>query len=164
MKIYILLFILILCPNISLIANNDTRPEKNYNITGLKELKNGNYKNAEKYFKLAISINPDIKYFYNNMAVTLMKQGKYTEASQYLEKCIIMDPGYVKALSNMAVASFNLLRFREAYNFYVKAESISPEYTRTRFKKKRVINYIKKLSYKYPYNSRLTKIIKSIEN
>ncbi|MFC1576270.1 tetratricopeptide repeat protein, partial [Candidatus Omnitrophota bacterium] len=60
-----------------------------YEGLGMIYLKQGKTKEAEKNFKKAIEINPDIEYIkYNGLAKIYIKQKKYNEAKKLLEKSV----------------------------------------------------------------------------
>lgn len=108
------------------------------NIIGMHLLVNKRPAEAEKYFRDAISENTRVKYYYNNLAVSLMQQKKYIEAIDELNKAVKIDPAYVKAVSNLAVCYYYLSDYRTAYLYYRKAEKINADYVKNRFTREKI--------------------------
>jgi tetratricopeptide (TPR) repeat protein len=133
------------------------------NRMGFLKLREGEYKNAQRYFLSAIRKNPSVKYYYNNISVACIKLKDYKKARKYLQVAIAIDPAYVKALSNMAVVCFYQLRFREAYHYYSMARRVDDRYIDKRFEFGRIVKGIERIQDENPENSELKLILRYLK-
>ncbi len=108
------------------------------NIKGLQLLDQNKPQESETCFRQAIAENKKVKYYYNNLAVSLMMQKRYNEAIIELNKAIIIDSLYVKAVSNIAVCYFYLKDYKNAYRYYKIAKEINTDYVNDRFNREKL--------------------------
>lgn len=69
---------------------------------GVKASHDGRLDEAEKWFSKALTMAPDLRDAYNNLAVVYARQGKIEQAAELFYKCIDLDPLYVFPRSNLA--------------------------------------------------------------
>ncbi len=134
------------------------------NARGMDLLRNNEPEKAERFFADSIKSNPEIKHYYNNLAVALMRQGEYRRAYGALKRAVELDPSYAKALSNLAIACFHLSRFREAYAYYLRARSADRKYADQRFEKTRVIRKIEDLRREAPGNDDYGRLLEHLQS
>ncbi len=99
----------------------------------------GDYKGAEKAFRLSIEINPKFMGAYNALGLLLESQKRYDESIKTFRKAMEVDPYNILAFSNLAYLLINLKRFEEAEEVYKKAMKIAPNHPITELIKKRVL-------------------------
>lgn len=146
--VYAIIIFMLIAPGLH--AEVETGTEMNRK--GLQMLREKQFGRAEKMFIRAVSINPENKYYLNNLAVSQIKQGKYKYARVNLLKALAIDQGYVKAVSNLAVVSFYLREYYRAYHYYRTAKSLDREYIENRFDEKRVQQKLERLHRENPGN------------
>jgi Tfp pilus assembly protein PilF len=134
-----------------------------HNDAGVEYLKTGNYSKAEFQFREAIRIDAGVKYYYNNLGVSLMNQRRHAEAAVYLRTAVSMDSAYTKAVANLAISEFYLLNFRESYRCYLMAMRLDRNYAENRLNKRAALLKIKELSRTHPENNELKSIIRHLE-
>lgn len=71
--------------------------------TGIIQLRNEDYEQAENTFRRALDTNDLNPYAHNALAVALREQGHFTEAREQYLKAIDLDPAYARAHFNLAV-------------------------------------------------------------
>ncbi len=108
------------------------------NSDGMKLLSSGRAAESEPLFRKAIAGRMDVKYYYNNLAVSLMMQKRYPEAVPQLEAALKLDRSYIKALSNLAVCYFHMARYRESYRYYRLAKELDSTYVKKRFTRDKI--------------------------
>ena len=64
----------------------------------------GNYEKAVFYHKRAISCDPGVASFYNNLGVALIAQGRPDQAAVYFGQCIALAPSHRHAMNNLGLA------------------------------------------------------------
>ena len=104
---------------------NDPRIFSNYGAI-LKSL--GKFKEAEFYFRKAISIQPNFSDAYNNLGSIMMDLNRLHEAELYIRKSIQLKPNNPEALSNMGNILNNLGKTKEAKIFVNKAIELNPNH------------------------------------
>ncbi len=134
------------------------------NARGMDLLRNNEPEQAERFFADSIKSNPEIKHYYNNLAVALMRQGEYKRAYDPLKRAVELDPSYARALSNLAIDCFHLSRFREAYAYYLRARSADRKYADQRFEKTRVIRKIEELRREAPGNDDYGRLLEHLQS
>jgi len=144
--------------------DNDQKKAQHYNEIGWLKIKEKHYQEAEKYLLQAISLNPKVKFYYNNYAVACLNQGKNQEALSYLKICVALDPYYAKAFFNMALAYFYLFEFKKAYQAYQKTVEVDKVYAKQRFKIPKAIDKVEKVYQQHPENKALKIILDSMKS
>jgi len=103
-----------------------TTAGEDVNKQGDDEFANGNYAEAEHYYRIAVSEAPESPLFLQNLARTLQRQEKYTEAIPFLLRAIEISPnndGYHTMLGR----NYNRLdRCCEAVESFQKAVDLNP--------------------------------------
>lgn len=79
----------------------------------------------------AISINPSIPSFHNNLGNALINKRKDDQAIKCFEKAIRLNPNYFEAYNNKANALRNCGDLDTAIEFYKKSLEINPNYSET---------------------------------
>jgi general secretion pathway protein D len=79
---------IILMMSIMLVGCVSLREDMRLSNKGLGEIKEGNYKEAEKYLQRALSINPDNPYAILNMGVVYYETGRKEQARERFNKVL----------------------------------------------------------------------------
>ena len=79
----------------------------------------------------AISINPSIPSFHNNLGNALINKGKHNKAIKCFEEAIRLNPNYFEAYNNKANTLRSCGDFDLAIEFYKKSLQINPNYVET---------------------------------
>lgn len=84
-----------------------------------------NTKQEEKYYRLALDIDPDVPITLNNLAHCLLKQKKYIEAKKLLEVCLDISPDDSYASNNYIRVLLSLGRNKDAKDFLKTRSRVS---------------------------------------
>ena len=90
--------------------------------------KEGKIEEAEKSYKKAIELKPDLPEAHNNLSNILLKLSKIEEAEASLKKAIELKPDYAEAHYNLGITLRNLGRLDEAEKSYKKAIELKPDF------------------------------------
>ena len=94
-------------------------------------------------YLLAISLNSELSFIYNNLASTYMIKGDTIEALRYYSLAITKDPNYVLAFNNRGSLYIDLYDFKSALSDINTAISIDPHYAPA-YNNKGVIYHLEK--------------------
>lgn len=83
----------------------------------------GNFDEAVKGFKKALSIAPDFKQCWNNLAATYGQHGNYIEAYKAYLAAYNIDPYYKNALFGLIISSRDMGRFDESMKYCDELEN-----------------------------------------
>ena len=114
------------------------RNPRAYNNLGIFVSKNGDAKQAMKYFQEAIKINEDYAAAYNNLGAVLSKRGQNAAAAQLFARALGIDPKYARAHYNMGSLLAKQGKMAEASIHYERAISIQPRYPNAHYNLGRV--------------------------
>ena len=78
------------------------------NLTGVLNLKAGDYENAICAFKKYLLSYPENVFVLNNLAVAYQKAENFTEAKSALKKAIKLDNNYVNSYMNLLMLNHDL--------------------------------------------------------
>ena len=92
----------------------------------LKKLKR--YEEAEKEYREAIKINPNLAYAHNNLGILLHNLERYEETEKEFREAIKINPNYANAHYILGFLLEELKRYEEAAIFLKKALQINPEF------------------------------------
>lgn len=92
----------------------------------------GNLAEAEKHYREALRINPNLAMAYFNLGNTLMAQGRSAESVGCYLEAVRIAPNYVNAHYNLGVAFSGLGMNREAVTAYAEALRIRPDFAKAR--------------------------------
>ena len=81
-------FALILIISVMLVGCLSLREDMRFSNKGLKEIKEGNFQEAEKYLEKALSIKPDNPYAILNMGVVYFNTGRKEQAREMFNKVL----------------------------------------------------------------------------
>jgi len=95
----------------------------------LKKLKR--YEEAEKEYREAIKINPNLAYAHNNLGILLQNLKRYEEAEKEYREAIKINPNLAYAHNNLGILLKKLKRYEEAAIFLKKAQQINPKFKST---------------------------------
>lgn len=95
---------------------------------GVTFSKINDFKNAVKYYKIAIQQKPHSPLIYYNLGVLYNKQGKPVKAETYFHKAIELDKGYAEAYFNLGYISGKRGKRRKAIEYYEKAMAADSKY------------------------------------
>jgi Flp pilus assembly protein TadD len=132
------------------------------NEQGLACLGGGDYVGAERCFRRAIELNPRVKFYHNNLGVSLMKQSRHGKAYDAFQGAVEIDPRYAKALSNLAITCFYMARFNEAYRYYIRARDANSAYVDARFERNRVRKKVEEIQRQNPGSGDYKRIIDTL--
>ena len=94
---------------------------KTANEQGRFCLKSGQYEQARTYFLQAVSADPEVADYRNNLGLSVMKMGRYIDAIIYFQETIGLDDGLPQPNMNIGACYANLNRHIEAQHWYRKA-------------------------------------------
>lgn len=108
------------------VATGRTSPSdpKTHNNLGDMHARQGNYPEAEKSFKRAISLNPSYAAAYHNLANTYKLMGKDADAIKYYEQAVKIDPTIWQSYENIGSIYFKAGNFPKALEYIDKAYQI----------------------------------------
>ena len=99
------------------------------NILGAIYVHKGLYKEAEKYFRKTIALQPEHPHAYNNLGIVLNNLNNYNEAKIFLKKAIALEPNYAEAHNNLGNSFYNEKKnYDKAIKEYCKATKIKPNF------------------------------------
>lgn len=98
----------------------------------------GDYKGAEKAFRLSIKIDPKLMGAYNALGILLKSQERYDESIETFNKAMKVDLYNIMAYKHLAYLLIDLKRFEEADDVYMKTMAIAPNHPFTRGIKRRL--------------------------
>ena len=84
------------------------------------------YREAEKYFRKAIELNPAYAYAYRGLGVALDGLGKYEEAITAARKAIELSPAEAEGYNNLGAALYSQKKYGEAITAFRKAIELDP--------------------------------------
>ncbi|MBP2172675.1 tetratricopeptide repeat protein [Methanococcus voltae] len=161
---------------------NDSDNEKEYQklLTKANEYySSGDYKNAEKNYRKAITMHSNVAEAHNNLGCLLDNLGNLEEAEHEYRQALEVDPQYMKAHNNLATILGHMGRYEEAEVQYNKALELNPDYWEARYnlsmmhasnnEYEQAISEIKKLSKYFRKNGeikealQLKKFVKSLK-
>jgi len=99
---------------------NDASPDTLVKL-GVEAAKKGNYSLAMTYYRMALSMNPNLKEAYNNIGRILNTVGNPSDALKFLNKALEIDPNYVSALINKGISLALLGDYKAALEAIDKA-------------------------------------------
>ena len=88
----------------------------------------GRTEEAEKEYKEAIRINPNLAEVHNNLGNLLYNLKRFGEAEKEYKEAVRINPDHAKAHNNLGILLYNLKRFEEAEEEYKEAVRINPDY------------------------------------
>jgi tetratricopeptide (TPR) repeat protein len=86
------------------------------------------FEDAAVQFTMAIELNPDFYYAYNNRGNVFFQLGNYEAAINDFNKVIMINPDYVFAYNNRGNAYFKLDNYNAALDDYNLAINLRPDY------------------------------------
>ncbi len=112
------------------VATARTAPSdfKTHNNMGWVYQKRGDYQNAIKSFKRAITINPYYVDGTNNLALAYILVHDYSHALFYLKKTIDLNPKYTSAYATIGAILIDQKKYSEAEAYFKKSLEIDPNY------------------------------------
>lgn len=128
-----------------------------YERLGLKEYKNGNYKQAIEYFSKAIEYNPKDASLYNNRGLAYYNLQQYDKAIADYTKAIEIRPDFADAYYNRGLAyfkkgsSYNLEPRRKAISDFTKAIELRPDFVDAYYM--RAVTYTEQIHYHHKYTT-----------
>ena len=99
------------------------------NLAGAIYLENGDYANAAKCLKKAVSLNPNYPEAHSNYGYVLANLGEFDEALKHCDKSIELRPNFVDAILNKGNALLGLGRSEQAIECYDKVLKFDPNNT-----------------------------------
>ena len=99
-----------------------------FNFLGVASVGIGSIDAAIKYYKEALSLNPQYYEVYNNIGLAYNDLKKPNVAIKYLNKALQIFPDYAEAYNNIGNTQKELGNTSEAVENYKKAISINPNY------------------------------------
>ena len=142
----------------------DALAARQHNQAGIELLAKRDFPGAVTRFQQAITLDPSVKFYYNNIAVACMNQGLYHQAAAHLERALSLDGHYPRALTNMAICRFHLSEYRGAYHYYRRAVAADRAYTGERFNLAKVIVGMEKLQRDNPDDEKLKVILRRVRD
>jgi tetratricopeptide (TPR) repeat protein len=88
----------------------------------------GDYKTAEKYYRLAIDLNVPSVLSYNNLGKLFMVNNNYDSAYYYIHKAYMLDTLSPEPMHTMGIMFARFDRMPEAIYWLEKVQKVSPDY------------------------------------
>ncbi len=112
------------------VATARTAPSdfKTHNNMGWVYQKRGDYQNAIKSFKKAITINPYYVDGTNNLALAYMLVHDNSHALYYFKKTISLNPKYTPAYATIGTILIDQKKYSEAETYFKKSLELDPHY------------------------------------
>ncbi len=98
----------------------------NYNELGIDRLKSRQAVEAERAFKMAVTLNPNDAEAHCNLGVALDAMKRYEEAIDCYRLALLHKPGFLQALFNMGNSYMSLAKQVEARTCYEEAIQLQP--------------------------------------
>ena len=93
----------------------------------------GDFGNAEKEYKEAIKINPDLAEVHYNLGVLLERLKRHGEAEKEYKEVVRINPNYMAAHYNLGNLLADLKRYDEAENEYRETIRINPDFVQAHY-------------------------------
>jgi Tfp pilus assembly protein PilF len=97
-------------------------------IGGACSRKLGRLKNAEDYWRRALTENPNNADVSNNLGILFREMKRFSEAEAAYRQALTIQPDYVKAYNNLGNLLYEIKRFPEAEAAFRQALLIRPDY------------------------------------
>jgi tetratricopeptide (TPR) repeat protein len=105
---------------------NLTEKDEPYRLRGTEYGQIGDFVHAIEDLNIAISINPNNAFTFNNRGLAYCEKGNYEHAISDFTKALSINPSFVPAYSNRGRVYYNMKKYESAINDYNKALSINP--------------------------------------
>ena len=93
----------------------------------VQAIQNGEYPEAIRELKKAISVNPDYPDLHNYLGIAYGNSGLADDAIEEFETALKINPFYLKARLNLALALYDQGRFEDAQDHIERVLSVQPE-------------------------------------
>jgi len=107
--------------------NSPHHPLAHRNLGAMLYL-DGDIKNAEKEYKIALELNPNEQMVHNNLGLAYVQQNKLTEAEEEYKKEIAINPNYDNVYYNLGLLYWQEKRYDEAISNWKKTLELNPNY------------------------------------
>ena len=97
------------------------------NKTGIAYHQLQDLKNAEKYYRLAVKLNPKYPEAINNLGTVYYATKSYRRAVNQYRSALRLSPNSASVLSNLGTAYFARKQYEDAAKAYSEAVAIDPE-------------------------------------
>ena len=97
------------------------------NKTGIAYHQLQDLKNAEKYYRQAVKLNPKYPEAINNLGTVYYAKKSYRRAITQYKEALRIRPGAASVLTNLGTAYFARKQYEDAMKAYEQAVSIDPE-------------------------------------
>lgn len=97
------------------------------NKTGIAYHQLQDLRNAEKYYRRAVKLNPNYPEAINNLGTVYYAKKSYRRAIDEYRKALRIRPNSASILSNLGTAYFGRKQYQDAMNAYEQAIAIDPE-------------------------------------
>ena len=97
------------------------------NKTGIAYHQLQDLQNAEKYYRLAVKLNPRYSEAINNLGTVYYAKKSYRRAVTQYERALRITPNAASMLSNLGTAYFARKQYDEAMKAYARAVELDPE-------------------------------------
>jgi len=98
------------------------------NNAGLLYLESENFTQARKFFKEALSLDPDNEKAMNNMGLSFYMEGSYEKAVMCFERALEINPQNIETYGNLGIVFRKTAQHTRADQIFRKALSINPEH------------------------------------
>lgn len=106
---------------------------QHYNSLGNLSARQGQFSDAEIYYKQALELNPEYAESYNNLGNIYKEQKKFLESISSYEKAIQFKPDFAMAHNNLGIILREQGRSQEAIHHHLRAIMIIPEYAEAHY-------------------------------
>jgi len=74
----------------------------------------GNPREAVRYFREALTLDPGFAAAYNDLGAVYLAQGEFSQAAECFRQALVLAPRHRLALANLSIALIRMNRYREA--------------------------------------------------
>lgn len=99
---------------------------RSYSCLGQMYFNEGNYDQAEVYFKKSLRQGPYYPNAHSNLGLLYCEKGDWDKGIEHFKKVISLAPSLIKAYSNLGLAYLETGRTDEAIKYYKKAIEMNP--------------------------------------
>jgi len=115
------------------LINDYPKESKLYNINGVCYAGIGDFDNAVKNYKKAITLNNNYAEAHFNLGNTYQDLGQFNDSILSYQKAITLNPDYHEAHNNLGGSFLDLYREDDAIQCYKNALKINPDYVEAHF-------------------------------
>lgn len=103
-----------------------------HNYVGLADEQRGEFAEAERHFREALSLRADYPEALNNLGALLGERGRIDEAAELFARAVVIQPGDAELQNNLGLARMGQARYAEAAGAFERATALAPGFAEAR--------------------------------